>query len=57
MSDRIAHAGLRGKIMSAEEAAAFINHGDLVGFAGFTGAGYPKVVPPALAERIKAAHA
>lgn len=27
-----------------------------MGFAGFTGAGYPKVVPPALAERMEAAH-
>ncbi|MDO4610078.1 acetyl-CoA hydrolase/transferase family protein [Corynebacterium sp.] len=56
MSDRIAHAGLRTKVMTAQEAAAFINDGDMIGFAGFTGAGYPKVVPPALAERIKEAH-
>ena len=56
MSDRIAHAGLKSKVMTAQEAAQFINHGDMVGFAGFTGAGYPKVVPPALAERIEAAH-
>ena len=48
MSDRIAHAGLKSKVMTAQEAAQFINHGDMVGFAGFTGAGYPKVVPPAL---------
>ncbi|MEJ5919544.1 MULTISPECIES: acetyl-CoA hydrolase/transferase family protein [unclassified Corynebacterium] len=57
MTDRIAHAGLRSKVMTAEEAAGFIKHGDMIGFAGFTGAGYPKVVPPALAERIKEAHA
>lgn len=56
MSDRIAHAGLKSKVMTAQEAAQFINHGDMVGFAGFTGAGYPKVVPPALAERMEAAH-
>ena len=29
MSERIAHAGLRGKVMTADEAAAFINPGDL----------------------------
>lgn len=40
--------------MTAQEAAQFINHGDMVGFAGFTGAGYPKVVPPAFAERMEA---
>ena len=41
MSDRIAHAQLRGKVMSAEEAAQYVEHGDKVGMSGFTGAGYP----------------
>jgi succinyl-CoA:acetate CoA-transferase len=54
---RIHNAQFRTKVMSADEAAAFIHNGDRVGFAGFTGAGYPKVVPVALAARIKAAHA
>ena len=45
MSDRIAHAGLRGKVMTADEAAQFINHGDALGISGFTGAGYPKALP------------
>ena len=52
MSERISHAGLRGKVMSADEAASFIQPGDQIGFSGFTGAGYPKVVPGALAKRI-----
>jgi succinyl-CoA:acetate CoA-transferase len=39
-------------VMSAEEAAAFIVAGDNVGMSGFTGAGYPKVVPAALVRRI-----
>ena len=52
MSERIAHAGLRGKVMTADEAAAFINPGDMIGFSGFTGAGYPKELPGALAKRI-----
>ena len=53
---RIAHAGLRQKIMSAEEAAALIHHGVNVGMSGFTGAGYPKAVPLALAQRIEQAN-
>ncbi|MBG9244686.1 Succinyl-CoA:coenzyme A transferase [Corynebacterium diphtheriae subsp. lausannense] len=57
MSDRIANAQLRGKVMSAEEAAQFVNHGDKVGVSGFTGAGYPKALPTAIAERAKEAHA
>lgn len=42
--------------MSAEEAAALINPGDRIGMSGFTGAGYPKAVPLALAQRISDAH-
>ncbi|WKD61926.1 Succinyl-CoA:coenzyme A transferase [Corynebacterium ciconiae DSM 44920] len=57
MSDRIANAKLRGKVMTADEAAQFVNHGDKVGVSGFTGAGYPKVLPTAIAERAKEAHA
>ncbi|MDR0565078.1 MAG: acetyl-CoA hydrolase/transferase family protein [Azoarcus sp.] len=52
---RIHHAALRGKIMSADEAAAFIHPGDNVGVSGFTGSGHPKEVPQALARRIAAA--
>ena len=54
---RIKSALFRSKIMSAAEAAEFIHHGDNVGVSGFTGSGYPKVVPGALADRIRAAQA
>ncbi|GAB77217.1 succinyl-CoA:acetate CoA-transferase [Austwickia chelonae] len=57
MGTRIAHAELRKKVMSAGEAAAKINPGDNVGMSGFTGAGYPKEVPVALAQRIREATA
>jgi succinyl-CoA:acetate CoA-transferase len=59
MSDtsRIRNLALRSKIMSAEQAAALIPRGSNVGMSGFTGAGYPKEVPLALAERMNAAHA
>ena len=54
--DRIRNASLRSKIMSAEDAASLIRSGDTVGMSGFTGSGYPKAVPQALAARIEAAH-
>lgn len=57
MNDRIAHAGLAAKRMSAEDAAALIRPGMTVGMSGFTGAGYPKAVPQALAAQITQAHA
>ena len=39
------------KVVSAEEAAAFISPGDRVGMSGFTGSGHPKAVPAALVRR------
>jgi succinyl-CoA:acetate CoA-transferase len=51
MSDRILHKGLKSKVMSAEAAAALIPNGAVLGMSGFTGAGYPKAVPIALAKR------
>ena len=56
MNERISNEKLRGKIMTADEAAALIPNGAQIGFGGFTGSGYPKELPPALANRIKAAH-
>ena len=55
-SERIRHAGLKTKVMSAEQAAALIQPGWNVGMSGFTGAGYPKAIPLALARHIEAAH-
>ncbi|TNE85575.1 MAG: acetyl-CoA hydrolase/transferase family protein [Rhodobacteraceae bacterium] len=43
--------------MSAEEAAQLIDNGATIGMSGFTGSGYPKAVPMALAARIEAEHA
>ena len=42
--------------MSAEEAAALIQFDTRIGMSGFTGAGYPKAVPLALARRISDAN-
>lgn len=48
---RILNKALQAKVMSAEAAAALIPSGSVVGMSGFTGAGYPKAVPTALAKR------
>jgi succinate CoA transferase len=44
------------KIITAEEAASFINNNDNVAFSGFTLAGSPKVVPKAIANRAREEH-
>src|SRR3954462_10855263 len=54
---RIHHPGLARKVVPADEAAARIAPGTTVGMSGFTGAGYPKEVPLALARRIAEANA
>ncbi|MGE7664509.1 succinate CoA transferase [Ureibacillus composti] len=50
---RIGIPSLLTKVKTAEEAAALIHDGDIVGMSGFTRAGDAKVVPLALAERAK----
>lgn len=42
--------------LTADEAAALIPHGAMVGVGGFTPAGSPKAMPRALAQRAKAIH-
>jgi succinate CoA transferase len=42
--------------MTAEEAAALISHGEILGFSGFTPAGTPKAIPQALAARARQMH-
>src|SRR3954471_16366869 len=56
-SGRIRHPALARKVVPADAAAAMIGPGATVGMSGFTGAGYPKEVPLALARRIADANA
>ncbi|CCD94731.1 putative acetyl-CoA hydrolase/transferase family protein; Succinyl-CoA:coenzyme A transferase [Bradyrhizobium sp. ORS 375] len=56
-SSQVMSQALRAKIMSADDAAALVTPGSHVGMSGFTGSGYPKAVPMALARRIEQAHA
>jgi succinyl-CoA:acetate CoA-transferase len=51
-SSRVLNGALAACIMDAEEAAALICSGTTIGMSGFTGSGYPKAVPMALARRI-----
>ena len=50
--DRVLNPALRERIMSADEAATLVRNGDRIGMSGFTGSGYPKAFPPALARRM-----
>ena len=45
------------KFITAEEASFYVSHNDSVGFSGFTPAGCPKVIPPAIAKRAEEEHA
>ncbi len=45
------------KFMTAQEAAEFVNNGDIVGMGGFTPAGAPKDVPTAIAHKAEKLHA
>lgn len=42
--------------ITAEEAAAHINHGDTIATSGFTASGTPKVVPVAIAKKAEELH-
>jgi len=53
MENRIKNAFLKNKIMSASDASLLIKDGMTIATSGFTPAGYPKVVPLALANRVK----
>lgn len=57
LAERVRYPQFHNRIMSAEAAAALIPHGVNVGMSGFTGAGYPKALPQAIAARAKAEHA
>lgn len=57
MSERILNEALKSKIMSADAAAEFVKDGMNLAITGFTGAGYPKALPTAIANKAKAIHA
>ena len=54
VEERVRCNKLKDKIMSPEEAAAFVHAGDTLGVSGFTQSGYTKVVAGELAKRAEA---
>jgi len=53
INKRIGNTKLQKKIITADQAAELIKDGMTIATSGFTPAGYPKVVPLALAKRVK----
>ncbi|MGK2316350.1 acetyl-CoA hydrolase/transferase family protein [Gordonia rhizosphera] len=56
-SGRIRNAAFVTKVMSADEAVKFIHPADTVAISGFASAGTPKVIIPALTDRIRESRA
>jgi succinyl-CoA:acetate CoA-transferase len=52
VSSRVLNSSLASRIMTGDEAADMIEFGTRIGMSGFTGSGYPKAVPLALARRL-----
>ena len=52
-NERFRCAALRGRVMSAQEAALLIEDGSTVAVSGFTPSGCPKMVPLAIAEQVR----
>ncbi|KIY43787.1 acyl-CoA carboxylate CoA-transferase [Fistulina hepatica ATCC 64428] len=50
---RVKRASFLKKLAKPEDLAPLFKSGDYVGFSGFTGVGYPKVVPTAIADRVE----
>ena len=53
LHDRIKRKGLHGKIMNVGDVIPMFKNGMNLGWSGFTPAGYPKVVPIALADHVE----
>src|SRR6266568_5956304 len=53
LQDRVRCKSLLSKVMTAEQTLGFFKNGMNLGWSGFTPAGYPKVVPIALAEHVE----
>ena len=56
INERILVPELLDKVMSAQDAAALLKDGMVIGCSGFTTAGFPKAVPQAVAEQGTAGH-
>ncbi|KAI7901032.1 acetyl-CoA hydrolase [Cokeromyces recurvatus] len=53
LKTRVRRPQLLNKVMKAEETLKFFKPGQYLGWSGFTGVGYPKMIPIALAEHVE----
>ncbi|GAA6007979.1 hypothetical protein JCM11491_006563 [Sporobolomyces phaffii] len=53
LKSRVARPTYLSKVRAAEDLVAGFRDGDYLGWSGFTGVGYPKMVPSALAEHVE----
>jgi acetyl-CoA hydrolase len=53
LQDRVQCKSLLSKVMTPEQTVPFFKNGMNLGWSGFTPAGYPKVVPIALANHVE----
>lgn len=53
LRQRIRHPSFFNKVKTAEELVPFFKDGMYLGWSGFTGVGYPKVLPVALADHVE----
>ncbi|KAF9043348.1 hypothetical protein BJ165DRAFT_1484400 [Panaeolus papilionaceus] len=53
LRERVARPAYLNKMASPEELAPLFKHDDYIGWSGFTGVGYPKTVPTAIANYIE----
>ncbi|KAG0168117.1 acetyl-CoA hydrolase [Apophysomyces sp. BC1034] len=53
LKSRVRRPQLLNKLMKAEDTLKFFENGQYLGWSGFTGVGYPKMVPVALADHVE----
>ncbi|KAL0076062.1 acetyl-CoA hydrolase [Phycomyces blakesleeanus] len=53
LKSRVRRPALLKKVMTAEDTLKFFEPGQYLGWSGFTGVGYPKMIPIAMAEHVE----
>jgi acetyl-CoA hydrolase len=53
LKERVRRPTLLSRLATPEELAPLFQNGDYIGWSGFTGVGYPKMVPTAMADHIE----
>ncbi|KAI8081738.1 acetyl-CoA hydrolase [Halteromyces radiatus] len=53
LKSRVRRPALLNKVMKAEDTVPFFKDGQYLGWSGFTGVGYPKMIPIALADHVE----